>query len=552
MNKLSIFSSTIIFLFLVTQANYIAHSQSISATVIKDRLENVEQGQHIKIMGERLFSSVLVPSFYEKRNFEPAWISGPEDIDKASLFVAEIEGMKWHGLQSSDYHFRTIRRAFARLSSDMREGTAAPLNIAELDILMTDAFFMMASHLYQGKVNPEKLNAEWKIQRRRPDLNMDEQLEAMIAQGLSPNEMLRKFYPQNDLYPAMMASLKDYRLKERLPKTEEIKVKETIRPEETSEAIPAIRQRLVFLDLIKPYVYNDQNLYDKQMQDGIKKLQKQHGLNQDAIIGKGTLALLNLQNENLVKSLEVNMERMRWLPWNFGQKFIVCNIADQTVFMIQDKDTVYSTRAIVGREYRSTPVFEADMNHLVFSPTWTIPPTILANDVIPSVKKDINYLSSKNMQVIDRSGKVIPTQSIEWSNMSGRNFPYMIRQAPGPTNALGLVKFMFPNSYNVYIHDTPSRELFAKDDRALSSGCIRIQNPAELAEILLKDMDWDQSKIKAAMNLGREQTVRLPEPVTVFISYLTAWTDLQGRAHFRSDIYNRDNKLYEAIMSKPN
>jgi L,D-transpeptidase YcbB len=551
-NKFSIFFSAIIFLFLIIQTNYFAHSQSISATVIKDRLENVEQGQHIKIMGERLFSSVLVPSFYEKRNFEPAWISGPADIDKASLFVAEIEGMKWHGLQSADYHFRTIRRAFARLSSDMREGTESPLQIAELDILFTDAFFMITSHLYQGKVNPEKINAEWKIQRRRPDLNKDEQLEAMIAQGLSPNEMLRKFYPQNNLYPAMMASLKHYRLKERLPKTEEIKVKETIRPDEISEVIPAIRQRLVLMDMLKPYVYNEQLLYDKEMQEGIKKLQKQHGLNQDAIIGRATLALLNVQNEDLVKSLEINLERMRWLPWDFGQKFIVCNIADQSVFMIQDEDTVFSTRAIVGREYRSTPVFEAKMDHLVFSPTWTIPPTILANDIIPAVKKDINYLSSKNMQVIDRNGKVIATNSIDWSKMSGRNFPYMIRQAPGPANALGLVKFMFPNSYNVYIHDTPSRELFSRDDRALSSGCIRIQNPTELAEILLKDLNWDRAKIRAAMELGREQTVRLPEPIPVFIGYLTAWTDQKGQTHFRNDLYNRDKKLYNAILSKPN
>jgi len=534
-----------------TFVGFTAHSQSISSSVIKDRLENVEQGQHIRIMGERLFSSVLVPSFYENRNFEPAWISGPSDIDRASSFVAEIEGMKWHGLQSADYHFRSIRRAFARLSSDMREGTESPLNIAELDILFTDAFFMMASHLYQGKVNPEKINAEWKIQRRRPDLKMDEQLEMMLAQGLSPNEMLKKFYPQNSLYPAMMASLREYRMKERMPKYEEIKSKDTIRPDSTSEAIADIRQRLVQMGIVTPYTYTNNLLYDKTLQEGIKKLQKQNGLNQDAIIGRATMALLNLQNSDLAKLLEINLERMRWLPWDFGEKFIVCNIADQTVFMIQNRDTIFTTRAIVGREYRSTPVFEAEMNHLVFSPTWTIPPTILANDVIPAVKKDINYLSSKNMQVIDRTGKVISTNSIDWSKMSGRNFPYMIRQAPGPTNALGLVKFMFPNSYNVYMHDTPSRELFSRDDRALSSGCIRIQNPTELAEILLKDLDWDRSRIRAAMELGREQTVRLPEPIPVYIGYLTAWADQQGQTHFRNDLYNRDKKLYDAIVSKP-
>ncbi len=539
-----------LFIFSVT-ISYSGHSQSISSNVIKDRLENVEEGQYIKIMGERLFSPVLVISFYENREYEPAWISGPADIDRAGLFIVEIEGMKWHGLQSADYHFKTIRRAFARLASDTREGTESPLSIAELDILFTDAFFMMASHLYKGKVNPESIDADWEIPRHRPELNMDEQLETMLAQRLSPNEMLKRFYPQNSLYPAMMASLKQYRINDRLPKYPVIRSKETIRPDSTSDAMAEIRQRLVQMGFIKGYSYANYSLYDKTVQEGIKKLQKQHGLNQDGIIGQATFAFLNLQNEDLVKALEINLERMRWLPWDFGEKFIVCNIADQSVFMIQNKDTVFSTRAIIGKEYRSTPVFEAQMNYLVFSPTWTIPPTILANDVIPAVKRDINYLSAKNMQVIDRTGKVVATNSIDWSKMSRRSFPYVIRQAPGPTNALGLVKFMFPNSYNVYIHDTPSRNLFSRDDRALSSGCIRIQHPTELAEILLKDMNWDRAKIRAAMESGREQSVRLPEPITVYIGYLTAWADQQGQTHFRNDLYNRDKKLYDAIVSKP-
>ncbi|EIM74493.1 ErfK/YbiS/YcfS/YnhG family protein [Nitritalea halalkaliphila LW7] len=281
------------------------------------------------------------------------------------------------------------------------------------------------------------------------------------------------------------------------------------------------------------------------------RLQQRLGLNQDGVIGNGTLAGLNEPPAQQMQKLAVNMERLRWLPDTLKEEtVIVVNIANFRMDLIQNRDTLFSTEAIVGKNYRKTPVFNAEMSYLVFSPTWTVPPTILANDVLPAVKKDMNYLKSKQMRVLTFDGKEVDPTKINWQSLSARGFPYMIRQDPGPQNSLGAVKFMFPNRYNVYIHDTPSREQFGRDNRALSSGCIRIREPERLAVLLLEDQGWTPERIAAAMKRKTEENVRLKRPIPVVLLYLTAWTDEGGRLQWREDIYTRDAELAAALRSK--
>jgi murein L,D-transpeptidase YcbB/YkuD len=253
----------------------------------------------------------------------------------------------------------------------------------------------------------------------------------------------------------------------------------------------------------------------------------------------------------LIRQTAVNLERLRWLPDTTLQEFILINIANYSMDYIKNRDTLLHSNAIVGRAYRKTPVFNAPMTYLVFSPTWTVPPTILRNDVIPAVKKDPRYLASKNMRLLTFSGSEVDPYTLDWSSISASSFPYMVRQDPGPDNSLGLVKFMFPNRYNVYIHDTPSRELFARDDRALSSGCIRIQKPFELAYLLLADQPlWTGERILTAMNSGREQKVSLRRQIPVIILYLTFWTAEDGTPMVRHDVYDRDQDLYKLLTRK--
>lgn len=266
----------------------------------------------------------------------------------------------------------------------------------------------------------------------------------------------------------------------------------------------------------------------------------------DGAIGKNTAAGLNASPLDLMDKAAVNLERLRWLPDTVQNlEMILVNIANYQLDYLNRLDTVFSARVIVGKQYHESPVFTAQMSYIVFSPYWNIPPSIANKEIIPAVRKNPSYLSQKNMEVVNSSGKWIDPTSINWSSKS---FPYMIRQKPGGNNSLGLVKFMFPNSHNVYIHDTPSRSLFNREDRAMSHGCIRLQNPAKFAEILLKDdPSWTPEKIDQAMHRESEVIVSLPRKIPVVLIYLTFWADSKGQPHFRQDIYNRDAEVLKAL-----
>jgi murein L,D-transpeptidase YcbB/YkuD len=284
----------------------------------------------------------------------------------------------------------------------------------------------------------------------------------------------------------------------------------------------------------------------------LKMFQNDWGLNPDGVFGKTTLEVLNSVPGMLINKLKVNMERFRWLPLQLTEKYIIVNIANFELDLIRGTDTLISMRAIVGRECRKTPVFNDRMTYIVFNPSWTVPPTILREDVIPELLKGPEYLAKNNMKLFRNDGSELAYNEIDWSKISIDYFPYIVRQNPGPANALGRVKFMFPNSDNVYIHDTPSRGYFAREDRAISSGCIRVEKPFDLAVLLLSDThEWLPERIRDTMQQDKEETVRLKIPVDVVLIYLTAWTDGKDRIQFRKDVYQIDEMVLEALNQKP-
>jgi murein L,D-transpeptidase YcbB/YkuD len=288
--------------------------------------------------------------------------------------------------------------------------------------------------------------------------------------------------------------------------------------------------------------------FEKQL----RIFQNDWGLNPDGVIGKTTLEVLNSAPGMLINKLKVNMERFRWLPLQLTEKYIIVNIANFELDLIKGADTLISMRAIVGKECRKTPVFNDRMTYIVFNPSWTVPPTILREDVIPELLKGPGYLEKNNMKLLRNDGSELAYNEIDWSKISIDNFPYIVRQNPGSANALGRVKFMFPNSDNVYIHDTPSRGYFAREDRAISSGCVRVEKPFDLAVLLLSDTpDWVSTRIRDAMQQDKEETVRLKMPVDVVLIYLTAWTDGRDRIQFRKDVYQIDENVLEALNQKP-
>lgn len=523
---------------------FLASSQKIRQTI-----ENRQPGERYIVLNTPLYSSVLLPRLYIENEFNPIWVQRYDTLGKVSQMIHFIENAAFHGLNPEHYHLTEIKDIWETMQLD----SAMLLDenkVSNIDLLLSDAFFMLASHLYYGKVDHETLEAQWGIRRSKPDLALDESLHAILKQG-NIEEGFFMFYPPFPGYTFMYREAK--RLKAFIQKDFEIDVdlgNTIIKSGDSSVFIKAVKDKLYFLGLYEPDTLPATNIYDEKTVTAIKKIQTQFGFNADGTIGRNALKALNMPIEKRIEQLYVNMERLRWMPDSLESKHILVNIADFTLDVFQHSDTLLSMRTIVGKDYRETPVFSALITYLVFSPSWTVPPTIMRNDVLPEVIKNTKYLSEKNMIAFDAQGKKVDPAKVDWKKNGMR---YTIRQSPGNHNALGKVKFMFPNKYNVYLHDTPSRSLFARDERTFSSGCIRIEKPFDLAVILMDNMpEWTPERIRQAMNSGNEKTVVLKSPAGVYVYYLTAWASSNGVINYRSDIYNRDKNVLEALLQRKN
>ncbi|OFX38740.1 MAG: hypothetical protein A2X03_11410 [Bacteroidetes bacterium GWA2_40_15] len=498
-----------------------------------------------KVDNENLTSGKVLSRFYMNRLYTPAWFSRDSLNNNSYDLLRYIRQVDQQGLQPEDYHLHLIELYLGKVLTCQGIDTT---DMVKLEVLLTDAFILLGSHLYYGKVDPEKEGSDWNMNRKDPELRLDLKLEEALAANDVFNK-LNLLAPGYRSYWMMKEELAFFlKLNEQIWPV--IIFGEAIRPGDSSQLIPEIRERLIKLryqltDSVSPFL-------DDELVIQLKSFQEDWGLNPDGVVGKATLEGLNSLPLKLVSQLKVNMERFRWMPLKVTEKYIIVNIANYKLDLISGTDTLISLRVIVGKETRSTPVFNEQLSYIVFSPTWTIPNTILMDDVLPELLKGPEYLEKRNMRLLRNDGTELKYNEIDWSVITKDNFPYMVRQNPGPGNALGQVKFMFPNAYNVYIHDTPSKRYFAREERDMSSGCVRVENPFDLAVLLLSDIpEWSPPKIRTAMQQDKEQIVRLKIPVDVVLIYLTAWTDGKDRIQFRKDIYQKDEKVLAALNQKP-
>jgi murein L,D-transpeptidase YcbB/YkuD len=513
---------------------------------IKQFIDNKATGSYYKIDNEYLLSGKMLSDFYINRNYVPAWFNQNTFSNNGYAMLDYIRQVNQHGLQPEDYHLLLIQAYVGKLLCFYK--TMDKADIMKLDILLSDAFMLLGSHLYYGKVDPEKEGANWKMLRKDPALPLDLKLENALAANDVSNE-LNMLAPRYRAYWMMKEELAFFlNLNNQL--WPEILSSIAIKPGESNQLLPKIRERLIRLR----YNLSDSisTTFDEELEKQLKMFQKDWGLNNDGVIGKATLEDLNSMPCRLISQLKVNMERFRWLPVQMSEKYIIINIANFKLDLIAGPDTLISMKVIVGKEPRMTPVFNDRMTYIVFCPSWTVPSTILKDDVIPELLKGPEYLEKKHMKLLRHDGSELAYSDIDWSKISKDNFPYTVRQKPGPGNSLGQVKFMFPNTYDVYIHDTPSRGLFTRDNRAASSGCVRVEKPFDLAVLLLSDSpEWSPAKIREAMQQEKEQTILLKIPLDVVMIYLTAWTDGKDRVQFRKDVYMRDEIVLGALEQKP-
>jgi len=317
--------------------------------------------------------------------------------------------------------------------------------------------------------------------------------------------------------------------------------------------VAALRSRLAASKDLDEGHESDEDYFDENLNNAVRRFQTRHGLEVDGIVGMATRKALNVPVEERIKQIKVNIERRRWLPKEFGARYILINIPDFKLIYVENEKTVLTMKVIVGRESRPTPILASEITSVELNPYWQIPVLIARKDIVPKIIEDPGYLSDANIRIFnswEKDASEINQKSINWLQIKPETFSFKLRQEPGPSNALGQIKFIFPNNFQVYLHDTPARGLFQKTNRSSSSGCIRIEKPLELAKYLFRSgQGWSSEKIIAALNSGKTQILRLPESVPIYVLYWTAWVDDADMLNFRKDIYGRDEPLFEAFKN---
>ncbi|TDK41835.1 L,D-transpeptidase family protein [Algoriphagus formosus] len=517
--------------------------------LLRQRLENTDASVGLEVRGRTIQNFGELFKFYSSRDFQFIWSKEARIGELAYEGRYELEQAQFDGLQPSDYHWDLINTLIENYESNKKIGEKSDwTDLVDLELLLSDGLIQLAKHLHVGKVDPSELQWGWEIIQTKESFDPIAFLN-QIDQSQRVRSNIFQYYPEFRIYLRGREILRNLSELSKVDSLDwsALSVNKSIKVGDSHSLIPEIRERLQFWGYV---VGNDltERIYDSLLMKSVQAYQSFHGMTSDGIIGKSTLASLSQSPKDMMDKVAVNLERLRWLDGKKnGSKAILVNIADYKLVLLEKEDTIFQSKVIVGKSYHQSPVFEAKMSYLVFSPYWNIPESIVRNEIIPSVRKNPNYLTQKNMEVLTYNREVVDPSTIDWKK---RSIPYLVRQKPGPQNSLGLVKFMFPNKHSVYIHDTPAKSLFGREERALSHGCIRLEKPRELAQLLLQDQkEWDDQKIWDAMNSHEEQTVNLKEKIPVYLIYLTFWADATGKPNYRPDIYGRDGEVLTLLRN---
>jgi len=486
----------------------------------------------------RLAQRATVLGFYARRAFRPAWNNeqGPNRL--ADDLVAALNRADLEGLNPADYHIAEIGTLLTYVRLAAASGRTPEVErLADLDLLLTDAFLLYGAHLLGGRVDPESLHPLWEASPRGADLS------TLLESALDSRKIartLQRLAPTHEGYRRLREALARERAFAEtgawpvLPKTPNVAL---------------LRERLSAEGDLKN---TDGDTFDDDLKAALRRFQWRHGLEQTGIVDSDTYAELNVTADARVNQIKLNMERWRWLPQDLGRRRIEVNIAAYELQVIDDDEVALQMRVVVGKAYRRTPVFSDTVRYIVLNPNWHVPTSIAVEELIPRIQKDSTYLERFGMRLQTSGPEAtdVDPSTVDWKSITAANFPYRLRQEPGRLNALGRMKFMFPNQYDVYLHDTPSRRLFEETQRDFSHGCIRLEQPMDLAVYLMKKSKWNQEEIERALDEGTERSIYLPRPMPIHLLYFTAWADDDGTIQFRADINGVDQPLARALAKR--
>jgi murein L,D-transpeptidase YcbB/YkuD len=519
---------------------------------LKKRIASSLSQNHFTCRGELVCGASQIPVFYEQRGFSPAWCTDDGVLPQTRSLIEEITGAYDEGLRPDGYHLAGIITLLREVEKrQAMEEAIDPGTLVDLDLLLTDAFMLYSSHLLAGRVNPETMHTDWIVEVPANDLIGT--LQSALASN-QVTETLRALRPHHPGYIDLKKYLTQYRRLAKRPSRSSPLSKNLLQKGDRTASVQPLRERLTALGDLESSDQEKEHFFDEQLEQAVFRFQKRHGLKQDGIVGPQTLERLNTPIEMWVRQIELNMERWRWIPRYLGNRYILVNIADFTLRINEDRHSKLRMRVVVGKPYRRTPVFSAKMNYMVINPYWNIPRSLTVEDLLPKIKKNEHYLAQQGIRVFEDWSRGSPEMDpvwINWEALGPDHFPYRLRQDPGPQNALGRIKFMFPNRFAVYLHDTPKHSLFQETTRDFSSGCIRTEKPIDLALYLLQDNpQWTRDILLETIESGKRKVVNLRESIPVHLQYWTAWVDENGRLNFRDDIYGRDRPLDRALRER--
>jgi murein L,D-transpeptidase YcbB/YkuD len=489
-----------------------------------------------------------IRQFYEKRAYAPAWIDGRRPTAQLDTLLDVLQAADAEGLDPVMYGGPALIAHRHNADGKRFSRDAFPKDdIDDVDVWSTWAFMTYVSDVSDGVTDPKRIPGTWGM--RPSPVNATKVLDDALASG-DIAAAIAAVSPRHPEYAALEKALGDYRDMAKNGGWEPLPRGLRLKPGDTHKAVPALRKRLSITHDFTGNAADTSTTYDGALVDAVKLFQLRHGLAEDGVVAGGTLAAMNVPVSSRIRQIQLNMERWRWLPRDLGANHIRVNIPEYRLDIWEQDHIALTMRVVVGAQDNRTPIFADQMTHIVFSPFWNVPPSIASEETLPAVQNDPGYLDRNNLEVVSASGKVLDPYAVDWSDPAS----YRFRQRPGTSNSLGLVKFMFPNQYNVYLHDTPADALFKQPVRALSHGCVRVEQPTKLARYLLRDRDeWTDDRIDAAMHAGKENHVKLTKPVPVYLMYMTARASHEdGAVHFRPDVYGYDaqqGKAYDQRLA---
>jgi L,D-transpeptidase YcbB len=488
-------------------------------------------------LGQQLYSPAGVKSFYKYEGYKPCFVNTNFKNFNAGILLGFLDNAEEDGLVLRDYHRDNIRFYINHIQSWLDKQQIDSLT--DFDILLSDACLTYASDLSTGQLYGDMMNV------KRPENMKSIPFNTLLKNALDSQRLdkcLRNFIPSNCRYLELKASLDDYRILNAnggfvsLPDSIQYLVKG-----DKGNNAALLRKYLVQTSDLK----TGQNdlVYDDKVALAVSRFQKRHGLKETGIMNAATLKQMRVPAEERMAQIIINMERLRWLPPDLGQKYLMVNIADFGLEIVDRFNSVLKMKVIVGTPFKQTPIFHEQMRYVVINPYWDVPISIASEEILPILKRNPGYLSKNHMKLFNQGGTEINPYRINWGRISTNGFNFKIRQVPGTWNSLGAIKFLFPNPYNVYLHGTPNQTLFDKEVRTFSHGCMRVEDPMKLAVYILKNNGWDREKIESQISKKEELYIVLKGIIPVYVTYRTAWMESNGMLCFRNDIYSRDEKL---------